>query len=162
MLSSGGMCMKNAIFYYNDPTAPKPNKPNLIGSTVLIEYNKKLLLEHRTDSERWAVIGGSLKADENLVDCAIREVREETSIYFNKDMVDLFKIYDDPSIIIRYPDGNIYRSIMFVYYLKLLEQPNLVVSEESRELRFFSQTELENIKIVETHIPILQDYLARM
>ena len=86
----------------------------------------------------------------------------ETSIYFNKDMVDLFKIYDDPSIIIRYPDGNIYRSIMFVYYLKLLEQPNLVVSEESRELRFFSQTELENIKIVETHIPILQDYLARM
>ena len=129
---------------------------------MLIEYNKKLLLEHRTDSERWAVIGGSLKADENLVDCAIREVREETSIYFNKDMVDLFKIYDDPSIIIRYPDGNIYRSIMFVYYLKLLEQPNLVVSEESRELRFFSQTELENIKIVETHIPILQDYLARM
>lgn len=46
--------------------------------------------------------------------------------------------------------------------MKLLEQPNLVVSEESRELRFFSQTELENIKIVETHIPILQDYLARM
>ena len=36
--------MKNAIFYYNDPTAPKPNKPNLIGSTVLIEYNKKLIV----------------------------------------------------------------------------------------------------------------------
>ncbi len=154
--------MKKSIFYYNDPTAPKPNKPNLIGSTVLIEYNKKLLLEHRADSERWAIIGGSLEANESLVDCAIREVREETSINLDKDILDLIKIYDDPSIIISYPDGNAYRSIMVVYHMKLLEQPNLVVSEESRELCFFSQTELKNIKIVETHIPILQDYLARM
>lgn len=152
--------MKKATFYYNDPTAPKPNNPNLIGATVLIEYNKKLLLEHRTDSERWAIIGGSLKTSEGLVDCAIRETREETSISLDKDGVDLFKIYDDPSIIISYPDGNIYRSIMVVYYVKLLEQPKLVVSKESRELRFFSKTELKDIKIVETHIPILQDYLA--
>lgn len=49
--------MKTARFYYNDPTAPKPNKPNLIGATVLIEYDKSLLLEHRADSERWAIIG---------------------------------------------------------------------------------------------------------
>ena len=154
--------MKEATFYYNDPTAPKPNKPNLIGATVLIEYNKRLLLEHRADSERWAIIGGSLMANESLVDCAIRETREETSISLDKDMVDFFKIYDDPSIIISYPDGNIYRSIMVVYYVKLLEQPNLVVSKESRELRFLSTTELKDIKIVETHIPILQDYLAGM
>ena len=106
-----------------------------------------MLLEHRADSERWAIIGGSLKTNESLVDCAIREVREETSINLDKDMVDLFKIYDDPSIIISYPDGNIYRSITVVYYLKLLEQPNLVVSEESRELCFFSQTELKKIKL---------------
>ena len=154
--------MKNAAFYYTDSTAPKPNKPNLIGATVLIEYNKRLLLEHRDDSERWAIIGGSLKVNESLMDCAIRETREETSINLDKDMVDLFKIYDDPSIIISYPDGNIYRSIMAVYYVKLLEQPNLVVSKESRELRFLSKTELKKIKIVETHIPILQDYLAGM
>ena len=154
--------MKQATFYYNDPTAPKPNKPNLIGATVLIEYNKRLLLEHRADSERWAIIGGSLKSNESLVDCAIRETREETSINLDIDMVDLFKIYDDPSIIISYPDGNIYRSIMVVYYVKLLEQPNLIVSKESKELRFFSKTELNDIKIVETHIPILQDYLAKM
>ena len=153
---------EKATFYYNDSTAPKPNKPNLIGATVLIEYNKRLLLEHRADSERWAIIGGSLMANESLVDCAIRETREETSINLDKDMVDLFKIYDDPSIIISYPDGNIYRSIMVVYHVKLLEPPNLVVSKESRELRFFSKTELKDIKIAETHIPILQDYLAGM
>ena len=67
--------MKKAEFFYNDPNAPKPNKPNLIGATVLIEYDQKLLLEHRADSERWAIIGGSLKPDESLLDCAIREVK---------------------------------------------------------------------------------------
>lgn len=153
--------MKKATFYYKDSSAPKPNKPNLIGATVLIEYDRKLLLEHRVDSDRWAIIGGSLNTNESLVDCAIREIREETSINIDKNRMNLFKIYDDPSIIISYPDGNIYRSIMVVYYVKLLECPNLVISEESRELRFFSQAELKNIKTVETHIPIVQDYLAK-
>ena len=151
--------MKRSTFYYNDPAAPEPNRPNLIGTTVLIEYNNKLLLEYRADSERWAVIGGSLKVDESLMDCAIRETREETSINLVEAVVDLYKIYDDPSIIISYPDGNTYRSIMVVYYVKLSERPRLVVSEESRELRFFSKEELKDVKIVETHIPILQDYL---
>lgn len=45
---------------------------------------------------------------------------------------------------------------------QLLEPPNLVVSKESRELRFFSKTELKDIKIVETHILLLQDYLVRI
>lgn len=151
--------MKKAEFFYNDPNAPKPNKPNLIGATVLIEYDQKLLLEHRVDSERWAIIGGSLKPDEGLLDCAIREVGEETAINLTSDMPKFYKVYDDPSIIISYPDGNIFRSIMVVYRVTLFEEPKLAVSEESRELRFFSKEELKSVKIVETHTPILQEYL---
>lgn len=151
--------MKKAEFFYNDPNAPRPNKPNHLGATILIEYNDMLLLEHRTDSERWAIIGGGLKIDESLLDCAIREVREETAIDIDESMLDLYKLYDDPSIIISYPDGNTIRSITFVYRVKLSEYPNLVCSEESRELCFFTKEELRNVKIVETHIPILQDYL---
>lgn len=40
--------------------------------------------------------------------------------------------------------------------------PKLICSKESVELRFFMDEELQKIKIVETHIPIIQDYLARM
>ncbi len=58
--------MKQAEFFYQNPNAPKPNKPNLVGATILIEYNNMLLLEHRVNSERWAIIGGSLKNDESL------------------------------------------------------------------------------------------------
>ena len=41
----------------------------------------------------------------------------------------------------------------------MAEEPDLICSEESRELRFFSREELKDVRIVETHIPILQDYL---
>ena len=152
--------MKRAEFFYQNSNAPKPNRPNLIGATILIEYNDMLLLERRTDSERWAIIGGSLKTDESLIDCAIRETKEETGIHLDKNMFHFYKTYDDPSIIISYPDGNIFRSIMAVYQVKLQEQPMLVCSQESKELRFFKKEELRAVRIVETHIPILQDYLC--
>lgn len=151
--------MKQAEFFYNNPNAPKPNKPNLVGATILIEYQDKLLLEHRVDSERWAIIGGSLKNDESFVECAIRETKEETSIELDAGMVGQGKLYDDPSIIISYPDGNIFRSITIAYRIKLTEEPKLVCSEESKELKFFTKEELKSVKIVETHIPILQEYL---
>lgn len=151
--------MKRSEFFYNNPNAPKPNKPNLLGTTMLIEYENKLLLEYRADSDRWAVIGGSLQEDESLIHCAIRETMEETAIELRKDMLKLYKIYDDPSIIISYPDGNVFRSIMVVYKVKLSEEPKMVCSEESRALRFFTKNELQEVKIVETHIPILEDYL---
>ena len=153
--------MARAKFYYNDTDAPMPNKPNLIGSTICITYDNKLLLEHRVDSDRWAIIGGSLENTETLVECAIREVREETSICLYPKMLKFLKLYDDPSIIISYPDGNIFRSIMAVYGVELFSKPELISSSESVELRFFSVVELMNIELVETHIPIIQDYLKR-
>lgn len=151
--------MKEAQFFYCDANAPKPNRPNHIGASILIEYDNQLLLERRVDSKRWAVIGGGLKIDESLIECVIRETFEETSIQLNESMVKIYKIYDDPSIIISYPDGNIVRSIMVVYKVHLKNKPKLICSTESKELRFFNKEELKSVKIAETHIPILQDYL---
>ena len=160
MMQRGNNFMKQAEFFYNNPSAPKPNKPNLIGTTMLIEYNDMLLLEHRVDSERWAIIGGSLQNDESFLECAMRETREETGLILTESEFDFYKLYDDPSIIISYPDGNIFRSIMVVYKVTLKEVPTLICSEESKELRFFSKSELKSVKIVESHTPILEDYLV--
>ena len=127
----GADVKKQAEFFYQNANAPVPNRPNLVGVTVLIEFKNKLL----------------------------RETMEETGIALARDMVGPYKLYDDPSIIISYPDGNVFRSIMMVYRTKLQELPKLSCSKESRELRFFTKEELSDIPIVETHIPILQDYL---
>lgn len=154
--------MKNAIFYYQDKDAPKPNKPNHIGTSVFIQYQDKLLLEHRKDSDTWAVIGGGLNIDESLIEGAIREVKEETGILLDKKDLEFYKIYDDPTRIASYPDGNIMRIITVVYQAFLNELPNTICSSESRELKFFSRQELKDIVISATHIPIIEDYLLEI
>ncbi len=150
--------MGKAAFYYKQSNAPEPNKPNHIGSTIMIYYNGKVLLESRKDSNRWAFIGGGLSLNETLLECAIRETFEETGIVLSNEDIRFCKLYDDPSIIIAYPDGNVIRSIMALYAATLKEMPDLKCSEESIELRFFSKEELKELNIVETHTPILVDY----
>ncbi len=150
--------MRKATFYYKQLNAPVPNKPNHIGSTILIKYDDKVLLESRKDSDRWAFIGGGLFLNETLLECVKRETLEETGIILSVEDIKFCKLYDDPSIIIAYPDGNVIRSIMALYTTTLKKMPDLKCSEESTELKFFSKEELKEIKIVETHTPILADY----
>lgn len=98
--------------------------------------------------------------NETLFECVKRETFEETGIILSDEDIEFCKLYDDPSIIIAYPDGNIIRSMMALYEATLKKMPDLRCSEESVELRFFSKEELKNIKIVETYTPILEDYFA--
>ena len=115
-------------------------------------------MEHRADSDTWAVIGGGLKAEERLVEGAIRETFEETGLMLLEEQMEFYHIYDDPSRIAGYPDGNVWRIITAVYRARLEELPELICSEESRELRFFSKEELREVKIAATHIPIVEDW----
>ncbi len=149
--------MGSAEFYYRDAHAPEPNRPNHIGAAILIFYEGKVLLESRTDSERWAFVGGGLYLHETLMECIIRETYEETGLLLRDADIQFCALFDDPSIIIKYPDGNIIRSITAVYKTVLKELPELRCSAESKELRFFSAGELRDIKLVETHIP-LEEY----
>lgn len=98
--------------------------------------------------------------NETLLECVKRETFEETGIILSDEDIEFCKLYDDPSIIIAYPDGNIIRSMMALYEATLKKMPDLRCNEESVELRFFSKEELKNIKIVETYTPILEDYFA--
>lgn len=149
--------MTQAQFYYKDKNAPEP-KGNRIGTCILLECDGKLLMEHRADSDTWAVIGGGLKAEERLIEGAIRETFEETGLMLQEEQVEFYHIYDDPSRIAGYPDGNVWRIITAVYRARLEELPELICSEESRELRFFSKEELREVKIAATHIPIVEDW----
>lgn len=152
--------MKEAKFFYNDKYAPVPNRPNHIGVSVFIVNKDKLLLEYRKDSDLWAVVGGGLKIDENLKDCAVREVYEETGINVDTQKLIFYKIYDNPTRIASYPDGNILRVITVTFIYKS-ENENIILkcSEESKELKFFSKEEVRSLNIAKTHFPLIEDFL---
>ena len=47
-----------------------------------------------------------------------------------------------------------------VYGLDLPEEPQMRISSESKELRFFSREEIPNIEIAVTHRDIVEDWFA--
>ncbi len=148
-----------ARFFHKNPSAPKPNRPNHIGVASIITYQNKVLFEKRADCGRWALIGGGLKTDETLVACLEREIFEETGLKIqNYKFLD---ILDDPSRITQYPDGNILRTVTVLYSCELDKVKQLVVSDESTELRFFGIDELQNLDIVETHRHIVEEYIIK-
>ena len=157
---TGRYKMNQTKYYYRNSEAPKPNKPNHIGTCIIVKLSDKILLEHRADSDVWGLIGGSLELNESFLDGIKRETREEAGIALNDDEIELYKIYDDPSRIIAYPNGNIIRSITVSYLTELNFAPQLKCSEESRELRFFSKSDLFLLNIAKTHEHILKDYLS--
>lgn len=149
--------MSQAKFYYQNPDAPEPNKPRSMGVSVFIEQDDKLLLECRSDSGRWSMIGGALEMKESVQDAVLREVKEETGL----DVMGyrLFGIFSDPSRIIEYPDGNIILSITVAFRAEVDPEQEMQISDESLELRYFSREELKTLDIVETHRHIVDRWL---
>ena len=151
--------MGEAKFYYRDNNAPKPNKPIHVGACAIIRYEDRVLLEKRTDSNRWALIGGGLKMDESLERCILREINEETGLEIQEESLSFLRVYSDPTRIAKYPDGNILRIITAVYQIEMNTKHELICSEDSEELKYFNLKELKDLNIAETHRHIITDYL---
>jgi ADP-ribose pyrophosphatase YjhB (NUDIX family) len=150
------MLMKKVKFYYKDNNAPLPNQPASIGVVAIIEQDNKILLEKRRDSNRWAIIGGAIRNDESLLDGLYREVKEETGLEIRQ--CEIFGTFSDPTRIIEFPNGSIRRIITIAYRVQVEPYKELICSNESLELKFMNEFELDRLLIAETHIPIIKHY----
>lgn len=144
-------------FYRDDPQAPKPNKPTRLGANVLITYNNMLLLEKRVDSDSWGLVGGGVKPHETPLEGITREVYEELGLRIPKTKFVKQKVYGEPGRIAAYQDGSIWRMVIVAYILALDTFPEMRISKESKELRFFTCEELRDINIVVTHKDVIEE-----
>ena len=149
--------MSYVTFYRGDPNAPKPNMPAHLGSNCIIVWDGKLLLERRIDSNTWGLVGGGCKKWEEPDQAMAREVWEELGLRIPRDRFEKLKVYGEPGRIAAYCDGSIWRMVIVVFALDFEEEPQMRVSSESKELRFFSKEELKDIEIVITHSDIVED-----
>lgn len=145
-------------FYRDHAQAPKTTMPTHLGANAIITYNGKLLLEKRRDSNTWGLVGGGVKKTETALAAMVREIHEELGLNISKSELEKLAVYGEPGRIAAYRDGSIWQMVIVVFGLKLNELPELKISAESRELRFFDKEELENIEIVVTHSDIVSDW----
>ena len=150
--------MSIVTFYRDDPNAPKPTQRAHLGANILIEWDGKLLLEKRRDSDIWGLIGGGVKNYETQLQAAVREIYEETGLRVKPEELTKLKVYGEPGRIAAYRDGSIWRMVIVAYRIRLNKKPELKVSSESKKLCFFSKEEVKNLPIVITHSDIVEDW----
>ena len=148
-------------FYRGDPAAPKPTMPARLGVNAIITCNGKLLLEKRRDCDIWGLVGGGVKKHETQLQAIAREIHEELGLRIRQNRFQKLAVYGEPGRIAAYRDGSIWRMVIEVFALELETEPDLKISAESTELRFFSKEELRQIEIVVTHSDIVEDWFLK-
>lgn len=124
----------------------------------MIERDGALLLERRSDCGRWGLVVGRVEVEESLEDGLRREVREETGLAALE--CSLFRIFDDPTRIVCYPDRNVARLLTFAYEVRVGDFGTLRRSEELEKLRFFGREDLTGLDLIETARPIIEGYVS--
>lgn len=152
--------MSIVTFYRGHPNPPKTTMPARLGANAIITCNGKLLLEKRRDSDVWGLVGGGVKKYETEAQAMAREVYEELGIRIPQERFRKLAVYGEPGRIAAYRDGSIWRMVIVVFGLELEAEPEMVISEESKDLRFFTKEELKEIDVVITHSDIVEDWFS--
>lgn len=152
--------MAIVTFYRGDPNAPKTTQGAHLGANAIITCNGKLLLEKRRDCDIWGLVGGGVKKQETPLQAIVREVHEELGVRIPPERFQKLAVYGEPGRIAAYQDGSIWRMVIVIFRLELETEPEMIISEESRDLRFFTKEELQNIEIVVTHSDVVEDWFV--
>ena len=150
--------MAIVTFYRGHPNPPKTTMPAHLGANAIIICNGKILLEKRRDCDIWGLVGGGVKKQETPLQAITREIYEELGLRIPKEKFQKLAVYGEPGRIAAYQDGSVWRMVIVVFRLDLEEVPEMTISAESKDLRFFSKEELKDIEIVVTHSDIVEDW----
>ena len=154
--------MAIVTFYRGDPNAPKTTMPARLGANAIITCKGKILLEKRRDCDMWGLVGGGVKKYETPQQAITREIYEELGLRVQEKQLRKLGVYGEPGRIAAYQDGSIWRMVVVVFGLELDEIPEMTISAESRDLRFFSKEELKDIAVVVTHSDIVENHFEHV
>ncbi len=135
------------VDYYHDPNAPAANSLVPGGSAIIVDDEGKILLQRRSDNDRWALPGGTMDIGETIGEAAIREVREETGL--EVELTRIVGVYSDPGHVFAYDDGEIRQQFNICFAGRVIGG-HLQTSSESSEVGFFSRKDAENLDIHES------------
>ena len=153
--------MAIVTFYRGHPNPPKTTMPAHLGANAIITCNGKILLEKRRDCDIWGLVGGGVKKQETSLQAITREIYEELGLRIPQDKFQKLAVYGEPGRIAAFRDGSVWRMVIVVFHLELEKEPEMTISAESKDLRFFSKEELKDIEMVVTHSDIIEDWFLK-
>ncbi len=137
------------VDHYHDPEAPEPTTRKPSASVAVRDEAGRLLMLRRADNELWTIPTGGLKMGETIVQCAVRECREETGIEI--EVTGLVGVFSDPGHVIVYRRGEKIREVRQPVNVCLRARPvrgHLAsASAEAAEVRWIRLAEVGDLAV---------------
>lgn len=119
------------------------------GSAIVIRNDQgQILLQERTDRNKWGLPGGCQELGEDLRMTAVREAYEETGIKLNPDELELIDTLSGTIRKNSYPNGDIVynNTSLYLAYVSIDDTNKLKGDSETKKLQFFYPNEIpENL-----------------
>ena len=119
------------------------------GAAIIIRNeNGQILLQERTDRNKWGLPGGCQDLGEDLRMTAVREAYEETGIKLDPNEIELIDTLSGESRKNSYPNGDIVYNNTSLYLadVSITDESTLKGDSETKRLRFFNPDEVpENL-----------------
>ena len=141
--------------YAHEADMPEANSMRPAAAVAIVNDDKILMLK-RMDNGKWTLPGGTMELNESLIDCAVREVREETGL--DVKVTDVIGTYTDPDIRIEYSDGEVRREFTIVYY-GTASNSEVVIDDESSQYAWIDLLEVEKYPMAKSQQKRIQDVL---
>ena len=116
----------------------------IVGASVFVHKDGKLLLQKRKDNGCWADHGGCMELGETVEETAKRELYEETGLTAHS--LELLGIFSGKDLFYTYPNGDMVSNVNIAYLCEDFTGELLTETNETTDLRWFGINELpENI-----------------
>ena len=134
------------------------------GSAIIIENEDgEILLQERTDRNKWGLPGGCQDLGEDLRETAVREAYEETGLKIDSKDIILIDTLSGNSRKNSYPNGDIVYNNTSLYLAKVsnIDVNDLKGDSETKRLNFFKPEEVPENLMDKDLIKSYLEYLER-
>lgn len=116
-----------------------------IGATIIVANDKnELLLNLRSDTGTWGIIGGGLELGESLEETAARELWEEAGL--KAERFELLDVLSGKELFFRYPNGDETYTVIVLYKAVGVRGVSRINDDESSRLEYFSVNALPELE----------------
>ncbi len=116
-----------------------------IGATIIVTNDKnELLLNLRSDTGTWGIIGGGMELGESLEETAARELWEEAGL--KAERFELLDVLSGRELFFRYPNGDETYTVIVLYKAVGVSGVPRINDDESSRLEYFSVNALPELE----------------
>lgn len=132
-------------------------------AAIIVNDLGQILLQRRTDNDKWGLPGGCQELGERFEETIIREVKEETNLDVKEENLQLIAVVSGDIRKHSYPNGDIVYNNTVFYLIKNYDG-ELSLNEESKELKFFDIKDIpdEQFQLDPDLVKIYLDYINKI